>query len=390
MVSEPGSFAEQTIVRRKPQLIADLLRDNAYPPQVVTALRALEREIATAPVAPLTEDAPDVPAWRAAWQPWQGRGWRELPWFFAETYFYRRVLEVVRYFQPGPWQGVDPFAVPKRAALAEGLQTLAAFVASVPPEATLAELFALWLQRSLWGNRADLSNAAVTASAHRLGLEEPERLLVDHTAAAWKLFRTGRVRRLILATDNSGLELLSDLGWLDLLLRHHLVGVVQLQVKPQPYFVSDAMPADVADTLAALSGSASPAFSALGQRLHAARAAGQLVVATHPFWASSQSFWQLPDDLRATLATADLFVCKGDVNYRRLLDDRHWPPTTDLATLTTRIPTALLALRTMKGELVAGLAPGQAERCQHQDPQWMLNGVRGLIHLVARERNGAA
>ena len=101
MVSEPGSFAAYTLAQRKPQVIRDVLARNPYPPDVMAGLRALERELAEGLVGPLSENAPDVAFWQRQWQPWEGKTWRELPWFFAETYFYRRLLEVVRYFQPG-------------------------------------------------------------------------------------------------------------------------------------------------------------------------------------------------------------------------------------------------------------------------------------------------
>lgn len=42
-------------------------------------------------------------------------------------------------------------------------------------------------------------------------------------------------------------------------------------------------------------------------------------------------------------------------------------------------PAPLVALRTFKSELVVGLAPGQAEREQAADPEWLVNGRRGVI-----------
>ena len=36
---------------------------------------------------------------------------------WSESYFYRRVLDAVGFFEPGPWRGVDPFAPLKRAEL---------------------------------------------------------------------------------------------------------------------------------------------------------------------------------------------------------------------------------------------------------------------------------
>ncbi|NLX43146.1 MAG: protein-glutamate O-methyltransferase family protein, partial [Chloroflexi bacterium] len=79
---------------------------------------------------------------------------------------------------------------------------------------------------------------------------------------------------------------------------------------------------------------------------------------------------------------SDLILLKGDVNYRRLLEDRDWPPTTDLAEVTRYMPAPFVTLRTLKAELVVGLAPGLAESLAAEDPDWLVNGERGVIHYV--------
>ena len=58
-------------------------------------------------------------------------------------------------------------------------------------------------------------------------------------------------------------------------------------------------------------------------------------------WTTSAHLTELPEDLKADLGKADLILLKGDVNYRRLLEDRDWPPTTDLAAVTTYMPAPL-------------------------------------------------
>ena len=386
MVSEPGSFAEYTIVQRKPKIIADIIAYNRYPAKINGALRAFGKEIATGTVAPLYEDAADVAFWRETWRPWRGKTWRQLSWFFAETYFYRRVLEIVGYFQPGPWQGVDPFEAQKHQALAKGTEMLGKFYAALPRGLFLREQFSLWLRRSLWGNRADLSSIALSAVDETIGGESMDRLVIDHTEAVWEMLSAGDVRRLDLVADNSGLELVSDLGLLDVLLSHELVETVHLHLKNQPFFVSDATIEDLAATLDALRDAQHPALCGLAHRLEAQRQGGRLVAHDHPFWATCLFFNEFPPDLRDVLFRSDLLVLKGDVNYRRLLSDRHWPHTTSLAALAAYMPVSFLALRTLKGELVVGLPEGRAEELATQDPDWLINGERGLIHLVRREQ----
>jgi hypothetical protein len=46
-------------------------------------------------------------------------------------------------------------------------------------------------------------------------------------------------------------------------------------------------------------------------------------------------------------------------------------------------------LRTLKGELIVGLKPGQAEAVAAADPAWLVNGRRGVIQAahLSKERD---
>jgi hypothetical protein len=105
----------------------------------------------------------------------------------------------------------------------------------------------------------------------------------------------------------------------------------------------------------------------------------RLGLRTHWHYATSLFYFQLPNDLRTRLASMELVILKGDVNYRRLVGDVHWPPTTPFERATAYFPAPLVALRTMKAELIVGLGEGRAEQLRKDDPEWMVNGRRGLI-----------
>ena len=389
MTSDPGSFARATIVERKPQIIRQVIDDNDYPPEIARAVEAFRLEIASQPMQPLREQAADVAGWNQALAAYAGKTWLEVPWYFAETFFYRKLLEATRYFQAGAEQPVlavhhdhDPFKKQKDKQIASDIQRLAGeweqFLA-IDPET----LFEALLHSCLWGNRTDLSNFTVKVKA-RGGLaarQERHLILIDHTEQVRSIL-SNRVRRVDFINDNVGSDLFFDLALTDFLLRQGWAGEVHLHLKNQPFFVSDAMPADVLQTVAWLEAAPSKALSALGSRLEGDYTAQRLNLRTDTFWTSWKMFRQMPPHIQDELAQSDLVLLKGDVNYRRLLDDLHWPHTTRMEDVTRYFPGPFVTIRTLKGEIMVGLQPGQAEALQAEDPTWLINGKRGVIQLV--------
>ena len=382
MTSDPSSFARKTILERKPQIIRQVLADNTYPPAVVAALEDFRDEIASRAIRPLVENTPDVPDWNRELARNAGKTWLDIPWYFAETYFYRRLLEAMSYFQPGERLGHDPFEKQKQGQLDGDIRRLSP--AWEQFSALEGEVrFEALLHSSLWGNRADLSNFTVRVKA-RSGLAtvaERHLILIDPTERVGGLL-AGRLRRVDFICDNVGSELIFDLALADFLLGLNWAKEIHLHLKGQPFFVSDAMPADARRTVDLLKEAPGPGLQALGERLDEDLSARRLVFATDPFWTTCFMFRQMPAHLRLELASAGLVLVKGDVNYRRLLDDRHWPPTTRMEAVCAYFPAPFTALRTLKGEIIVGLQPGQAQALQAEDPTWLINGKRGVIQLV--------
>lgn len=395
--SEPGSFAQNTLKVRVPGILDETLARNDFPAEIFAAATALREEITSGALRGLQAQsgeaafalaAGDCQFWESAAKPYLGRSWLDVPWYFAEAYFYRRLLEATRYFQPGHWRGYDPFAAKKEsewqpdAAPAFAGRLLANLYPE--PEARFTKL----LHASLWGNRADLSYEVSTRLHARLVssdsvADEADNLLVDDSGPVWEHMRSHPRAHVAMIADNAGTELLMDLVLIDHLLVHHLASQVVLHLKPHPFFVSDAMVRDVASGLHALirhqGGGGGKPLRQLGHRLWNHVEEGRLLLQSHWFHASSLFFYQLPADLYEELATCDLVVIKGDANYRRLLGDAHWPFTTPFADAVSYFPAPLVALRTLKAELIVGLDPGQVERLYEADSDWLVNGQRGVV-----------
>ena len=376
-------FAHNTLKVRKPGIIDEIIALNHFPAAINQTLAGLRDEIVGGVVRGLREDAPDRGFWDAASAPFVGRSWLDVPWYWAEAFLYRRILEATRYFQPGPWQGFDPFAAKKQAEWQpDAAPRLVDELLRELEGSSGAARFRRLLHASLWGNRTDLSYAVPTqfAKEQQAGqaADEQDHLLVDDWPAVWSHLQRAAAGRLAVITDNAGTELLMDLALVDHLLSEGLANRVDLHLKPQPFYVSDAMARDVAAGLHALPGGGSLA-ARLSCRLWAHIDGGRLVLCTHWFYASSLFFAALPADLARDLAGYDLVLVKGDANYRRLVGDYHWPLTTPFAQVTAHFPAPVVALRTFKSEVLVGLQPGQAEAAAAEDPDWLVNGRRGVI-----------
>ncbi len=379
MNSEPGSFARNTMQVRVPAIIRETSALNEFSPDVHAALEDLARELEHGTVQFLREATPDREFWRAAWGEYAGRPWLDAPWYLSESYAYRRILQATRYFVPGPTQGLDPFRPKKLTELEPGAapRLVEATLRDLPADAW--KRFEVLLYSSLWGNRIDLSYAV----SARIGLaskleDERVNLLVDDAERVWNFICSKPGSRIAFLQDNSGTELLMDLALADYLLQSGLAAQIDLHLKPQPFFVSDAMPQDVEAGLAALPAGGEQA-GALAERIRAYLAEGRLRLTTHWFNSSCLFYFQAPDDLRAEWAALDGVIVKGDANYRRLVGDMHWPHTASFEQATDYFPAPLVALRTLKCELMLGLRPGQSEQLCADDPQWLVNGKRGVV-----------
>lgn len=355
----PGSFPHSVLRERHPAIVERVLAATPYPPEVRPRL---ERLLTEPVVAPLPAGAHDAAAWAVWGEGMYGRSWYDVPFLWAENFFYRRLLDAVGYYAPGPWRGIDPFG-PQKAAELPGPQELAGLDAlqELPEREQAAGL----VSAALWGNAADLGFRLVAGAAHRV-----DELVVDDSARLWDLARGGTV---VVVADNAGRELLPDLVLIDFLLRTGRAARVELHVKPAPYFVSDALSADVLAELRRF-----PAASAVGARLHAALRDGSFALHTDDFYCAPLTFHEAPGPLAARFAAAELTILKGDLNYRRLVGDRHWPPTAPFEELTRYFPGPVAALRTVKSDVVVGLAPG-AERSL--PASWRTSGAFALVQV---------
>jgi uncharacterized protein with ATP-grasp and redox domains len=390
--SEPDTFAHDTVVRRLPNIVHRTIIENEFPDPVVQKLHALIAEIPDCPMRLLEDqEAPDEEAWQGYIEPFLGLNWLEVPWFFAEFYLYRRILEATGYFQPEEWGYLrDPYILQKQMSLEssrEALQPLAASVNQwVEDKARTKEVLHRVLRMDLWGNKADMSlwpaSAGGRSQVNTAEAGKKQIVINDsQTVAEHLCSRESGSLRIDLLLDNAGLELVTDLYLADYLLSSGLAHNIVLHPKTYPIFVSDATAKDIEETLLFMEQPSSAEVDLVVMRLQDLRREGRLGIRMNDFWTFPLASWEMPECLRSDLGDSDLVISKGDAHYRRLLGDRHWPPTTPFAEIMSYFPSPILALRVGKSEVVCGLKLGEEKALKEQDPGWMTNGQWGWIQF---------
>ena len=367
------------------------------PPDIQDRLRGLIADIPYGAIR-LIEDlgAPDVAMWNTDITQHMGKDWLEPPWFFSEHYFYRRVIEAIGYFQTAGGEGIDPFAFQKQQGLEVNREAILELVSRAEEWKRGADFEVetlIWLLYvDLWGNQADLSMwpAEGESKPDHSDLDHANDFLlanqiedvVDYLSTVSKKSKGLEFLRFDFLIDNAGFELVCDLILADYILSCELVDQVRFHVKPHPTYVSDAMVKDVVNTINYFMTDKNLQLNQLGSRMMEYLDDERLQIRDNYFWTSPLPAWDLPIPLKRELSSAKMVISKGDANYRRLLGDLDWPYTTPFADVLAYFPAPILALRTVKAEIICGLQAGQAAFVQETDPNWMINGRWGVLQFA--------
>jgi uncharacterized protein with ATP-grasp and redox domains len=369
-----NAFAHHTMQVRTSANIRETVHLNPdYAPRIKEGLEQLAVEVESdGRIHMIDPLAPDYALWLPDYTQREGDTWHNTDWLYAEHFVYRHIAEITRWFETGR----DPFTPKKAEELASTtLRDLVERALSLRGKPLDERLDAL-LMLDLWGNRMDLSFAAVMAHGTHAG--DDDLLIDDSSPALARLQQPGAVH---LIADNTGTELAMDLLLIEALLEHAGREVI-LHVKMHPTFVSDAIVPDVHILIDRLGSSALGAAAvSSGKALQTAFEDGRLRIVPHFFWNSALPMWSIPMHLESVFRGAGLVIVKGDANYRRLVGDALWSSDTPFTEALPYFPAPLVALRTLKSDPIVGLPPGKATALDTVDPRWRVNGKRGIIQF---------
>ncbi|XP_039260003.2 damage-control phosphatase ARMT1-like [Styela clava] len=331
------------------------------------------------------------------------------PWLFSECMMYRRISGILQ--NSDFMKSFDPYQDQKRVALDNaipGLITMADHLKKISEERNLIQdtellkCFQTFLKASLWSNRFDLSLTAGENKDHESHnpvetLQELESyLLADNSEAIFKhlcnVKQSGNKIRVDMVIDNAGFEFSSDIMLAEFLLESKIADSIQFHVKCIPWFVSDVTFEDFDYTLKTLSQTENKVLASYGKLWLKRLQDRTFLIApkeNSQFWTLSRPYSEMhkhDPKLYQRLESSALIIFKGDMNFRKLVSDLAWDSEIPFATSVLGFsPAPLCTLRTLKADVVVGLAPGKAEDAAKKDEDWMVSGKYAIIlaHLDA-------
>lgn len=429
-----SSFAYPTIKDRVPIIVCkviDLLyrHRSVYPDtdsikQAIELMSKLRYEIGTdKPFTEIEDGRADCSIWNAyrdqmsltTDQGLRPPSWFQTSWLYAECYAYRRLWEAMGSATNPDYQSLDFFEIQKHESFTGSWPSILALILTLEKihksnpkdEGSMSKNFLNLLKISLWGNKCDLSISSGVATSFQGDPTNQvqalqSHLIVDHSQVVWDHLSAKRGGIVDIILDNVGFELLSDLVLADYLLSSGLAKKVRIRAKNQPWFVSDTMPHDITWTLNAMENGVPKTaqdeettyegrikiICSTVQRWRHFIESGQWEVSQDPFWTYPHFYGEMKEqdpELYRTLSEAQLLIFKGDLNYRKLVGDLNWDPTTSFEeSLLGFHPAPLVTLRTLKADVVTSLEAGQAEELTQKDPKWMINGSWAVIKFCPR------
>lgn len=393
--NEIGKWVHFSIVERLPAIIERIISENEFNLEIERKLNQLRDEIPYGLIRPFKDGRySGENNWEYYVSSNRGMNWLDVPWFFAELYFYRRVLEAIEYFSRDENERIDPYQFQKNQGLTNARpQILKLFnqiaVLNVQPKAEF-DVLGYYFKFALWGNQADLSLWPVSSDEINGSfsfLQFDRQIIIDESKELLNFINSkrGNIRRVDIILDNVGIELVSDLILADFMLTRGIAGQIYLHVKQYPIFVSDAMVKDVKQTVEKLSKDTNDLISDFGNRLWEYLLDGRLILRDYPFWVSPLPLWEAPKSLIDDFKETQLFIVKGDANYRRILGDLHWGRQNTFTSMVKYLPASLVALRVFKSEIIVGIKNNQVLELKRKDPDWMINGRWGIIQFAERE-----
>ncbi|KAL0274372.1 UNVERIFIED_CONTAM: hypothetical protein PYX00_006816 [Menopon gallinae] len=315
--------------------------------------------------------------------------WFDSPWLLSECYMYRRLQSIFE--ESKILSNHDCFSYQKKESFeksAPDIKALGRYALEVLENCELRkkEYFINLVKFALWGNRCDLSIGELCVfGKEKLATDRVKALdrylLHDDSRELYALMTEYGIHDFVIdyVLDNAGFELFCDLCFCDFLCSCSLASKVRFHVKKHPWYVSDATANDFKELICKIRGLG---LDKLANRWEAYLSKDIWSIHDEGFWTTPFSYPEMvtrDPTLYQLLCQANLVIFKGDLNYRKLLGDVNWKHSEKLDSVLGRFrPANILALRTIKSDIVCGVVPSKTKELP-SDLLWMRTGEFAVI-----------
>lgn len=323
------------------------------------------------------------------------------PFFEAEVLFYHALLAQKEYFS----NKNDFFASGKKFSIINGnedfIQHLKSLFSKKDREKEFGKdnekkYFKKSLLYCLSANTSDLSQLN---SKDRFDFRTNDiTVLCDDSESVYEFLKTlgtekEKHKRFDIICDNCGKELFSDLFLACYFLYLKFADEVIFHVKKYPFFVSDATENDFGFLLQSIL-TKDKDIEECRDYLNS----GKIKVETNDFWTSPKTFNELKNedsDLYKELTKSSLIIVKGDLNYRRLVEDKNWNYDESFIKLTENVfgDVPILAPRVIKSDVLVGVSSAMYHLAKSTESvnssienSFKANGKWAVIHFNPKKK----
>ena len=188
--------------------------------------------------------------------------------------------------------------------------------------------------------------------------------------------------------DNSGVEFVSDLCLARILLSESVEKVI-FHVNVLPIFVSDVVEDDYNFMIQVIESQLDEKMKIYREGLERIK---EMFNPSNPkaeivpsfFWNMPTPYREVKNELKPDIFSANnsLLIVKGDLNYRRLVEDKNWKYSKRLETLTDYIKCPALVIRCFKSDLVLDYKWKDYNKNNKTDSDWRSCGEYGVVRFL--------
>ena len=303
------------------------------------------------------------------------------PFIFAEHYYFYHILKLFKGVKDDPWATIKADSL-KKIVEAKSDNRIEKLIKAYENR-QLNNI----LNQSVFSNSTDLSQTNERVKNTELySKDSVTEYVINDIDEVKTYFRDGNKlnneKTVHIIVDNSGIELISDLILGAYMIKEGRAEKVEYHHNVLPIFVSDAIAADFDAALTAIKSKSKE----IGENIDKWRAEGKILFSSNDFWNMPFPFKEMPKSLLDKFNSDDvgMIIVKGDLNYRRLIEDKKWRITKNIRSRVGYFKRPILVLRSLKSDTLIGMDRSVVKRYDREQPNWKITGDYGMIQFIEK------